>query len=211
MVKKIFEKLREFNSAFGVLEEVPHDTIQNAVLRYRLLNEEAKEYDSAVKEDNKVEILDALADMMYIVAGTILKHGSQKSTAFIEQDEEAYEGFLRMLKSLIPSNNYTEGMEVTILKQNLYGTIKPFNDSYISSFAAEDYETMNKMLTQIFSSIQYAAHAHGLYDVFMDAFEEVHASNMSKLGEDGKPIFREDGKILKGKNYFKPNLAQFIK
>ena len=46
--------------------------------------------------------------------------------------------------------------------------------------------------------------------IFCDAFEEVHRSNMSKL-ENGKAIFREDGKILKGKNYFRPNLKQFIK
>ncbi len=46
-------------------------------------------------------------------------------------------------------------------------------------------------------------------DIFVRAFEEVHRSNMSKL-ENGKAIFREDGKILKGKNYFRPNLRQFI-
>jgi predicted HAD superfamily Cof-like phosphohydrolase len=52
----------------------------------------------------------------------------------------------------------------------------------------------------------------GLQDVKMAAFEEVHRSNMSKLGEDGKPIRRpEDGKVMKGPNYFKPDLAQFIK
>lgn len=43
-----------------------------------------------------------------------------------------------------------------------------------------------------------------------NAFEEVHRSNMSKLGEDGKPIKREDGKVLKGPNYFEPNLEQFF-
>ena len=46
-------------------------------------------------------------------------------------------------------------------------------------------------------------------DIFVRAFEEVHRSNMSKL-ENGKAIFREDGKILKGKNYFPPNLKQFV-
>lgn len=52
----------------------------------------------------------------------------------------------------------------------------------------------------------------GLQDKKMPAFTEVHRSNMSKLGEDGKPIRREsDGKVLKGPNYFKPDLVQFIK
>ena len=50
----------------------------------------------------------------------------------------------------------------------------------------------------------------GLHDLKQVAFAEVHSSNMSKLGEDGKPIYRDDGKILKGPNYFKPNLQQFF-
>lgn len=52
----------------------------------------------------------------------------------------------------------------------------------------------------------------GLHDVKDAAFNEVHRSNMSKLGEDGKPIRREgDGKVLKGPNYFKPDMTQFVK
>lgn len=43
-----------------------------------------------------------------------------------------------------------------------------------------------------------------------DVFTEVHASNMSKLGEDGKPIFREDGKVMKGPNYFKPDIRAVL-
>lgn len=50
----------------------------------------------------------------------------------------------------------------------------------------------------------------GLHPVKDIAFAEVQASNMSKLGEDGLPILREDGKILKGPNFRPPNLAQFI-
>ena len=44
-----------------------------------------------------------------------------------------------------------------------------------------------------------------------DIFHEIHSSNMSKLGEDGKPIRREDGKILKGPNFFRPDIAKFLK
>lgn len=53
--------------------------------------------------------------------------------------------------------------------------------------------------------------ALGFHKVKDDAMAEVHRSNMSKLGADGKPIYREDGKILKGPNYTPPNLAQFVK
>ncbi|MGB1942033.1 MAG: hypothetical protein ACPHOD_05150, partial [Flavobacteriaceae bacterium] len=52
---------------------------------------------------------------------------------------------------------------------------------------------------------------HGMQDVIDEVFEEVQRSNMSKLGSDGKPIYREDGKVLKGPNYFKPNIAKILK
>lgn len=52
--------------------------------------------------------------------------------------------------------------------------------------------------------------AHGMQDIIEDVFDEVHRSNMSKLGEDGKPIYREDGKILKGPNFTPPNIEQFL-
>ena len=51
----------------------------------------------------------------------------------------------------------------------------------------------------------------GLHSLKQAAFSEVHASNMSKLGENGKPILRADGKVLKGPNFFRPDLAQFLK
>ena len=52
--------------------------------------------------------------------------------------------------------------------------------------------------------------AHGMQDIIEDVFDEVHRSNMSKLGEDGKPIYREDGKVLKGPNFTPPNIEQFL-
>jgi predicted HAD superfamily Cof-like phosphohydrolase len=52
---------------------------------------------------------------------------------------------------------------------------------------------------------------HGMQHIIEEVFDEIQASNMSKLGEDGKPLLREDGKILKGPGFFKPNLAKFIK
>jgi predicted HAD superfamily Cof-like phosphohydrolase len=51
---------------------------------------------------------------------------------------------------------------------------------------------------------------HGMQDVIDEVFEEIQRSNMSKLGSDGKPIYREDGKVLKGPNYFKPDIAKIL-
>ena len=70
------------------------------------------------------------------------------------------------------------------------------------------HETIDA-LTDILYVTYGAGHAFG---VNLDkCFEEVQNSNMSKLGYDGKPIFNENGKVMKGPNYFKPNLNQFLK
>ena len=52
---------------------------------------------------------------------------------------------------------------------------------------------------------------HGMQYKIEEVFNEIQRSNMSKLGEDGKPIYREDGKVLKGPNYFKPQIFDIIK
>lgn len=51
---------------------------------------------------------------------------------------------------------------------------------------------------------------HGMQDKIEAVFNEIQRSNMSKLGEDGEPIYREDGKVLKGPNYFKPNIKKIL-
>lgn len=51
---------------------------------------------------------------------------------------------------------------------------------------------------------------HGMQYKIEEVFNEIQRSNMSKLGADGKPIYREDGKVLKGPNYFKPNIKEIL-
>ena len=64
-------------------------------------------------------------------------------------------------------------------------------------------------LTDILYVTYGAGHAFGIN--LDNCFEEVQKSNMSKLGKDGKPIFNDSGKVMKGPDYFKPNLSKFIK
>ncbi len=51
---------------------------------------------------------------------------------------------------------------------------------------------------------------HGMQHKIEEVFNEIQRSNMSKLGADGKPIYREDGKVMKGPNYFKPNIESIL-
>lgn len=63
-------------------------------------------------------------------------------------------------------------------------------------------------LTDLLYVVYGAGHSFGIN--LDNCFEEVHNSNMSKLGEDGEPIYREDGKVLKGPNYWQPDLKKFL-
>ena len=127
-MKKYTDAVHEFHSAFklGIKNEPTADLgVAKNVLRFNLMKEENEEYLEAANANDLVEVADALGDMLYILAGTIIEHGMQYKIA--------------------------------------------------------------------------------------EVFDEIQRSNMSKLGEDGHPIFREDGKVLKGPNYFKPNIGSILK
>ena len=73
----------------------------------------------------------------------------------------------------------------------------------------KDIKEVADALTDILQVTYGAGHAFGIN--LDKCFDEVQNSNMSKLGEDGKPIYNENGKVMKGPNYFKPNLNKFLK
>ena len=76
------------------------------------------------------------------------------------------------------------------------------------AISKKDLKEVADALTDILYVTYGAGHAFGIN---LDAcFEEVQKSNMSKLGDDGKPIYNEHGKVMKGPNYFKPDLNKFL-
>ncbi len=126
-MKDKISAVQKFHTAFkiGYKNEPIADlgTAKNN-LRFELMKEENEEYLEAAKNNDLVEVADALGDMLYILCGTIIEHGMQ--------------------------------------------------------------------------------------DKIEEVFTEIQRSNMSKLGEDGNPIYREDGKVLKGPHYFKPNIKAIL-
>jgi len=125
--KEIIGAVAQFHDAFGIQNNyTPTSGLTSAEvqLRFDLMKEENEEYLEAALNGDLVEVADALGDQLYILCGTILKHGLQ----------------------------------------------------------------------------------HKIEEVF----EEIQRSNMSKLDENGNPIYREDGKILKSELYFKPNIKSII-
>lgn len=123
-MKDKIKAVQAFHTAFGLgYSQTPLATlgVDKNNLRFRLMDEENKEYLEAAMAGDLVEVADALGDMLYILCGTIIEHGLQ--------------------------------------------------------------------------------------DKIEEVFAEIQRSNMSKLGADGKPIYREDGKVMKGPNYSPPDLA----
>ena len=90
-----------------------------------------------------------------------------------------------------------------------YNLIKEELDEFKQALDNKDLLEVADALTDILYVTYGAGHAFGIN---LDAcFEEVQNSNMSKLGNDGKPIYNDQCKVMKGPNYFKPDLSKFIK
>ena len=88
-----------------------------------------------------------------------------------------------------------------------YDLIKEELDEFEEAIKTKNLKEVADSLTDILYVTYGAGHAFG---IDLDkCFDEVQRSNMSKLGEDGKPIYNENGKVMKGPNYFKPNLGKF--
>ena len=89
-----------------------------------------------------------------------------------------------------------------------YNLIKEELDEFKEAMENKDLLEVADALTDILYVTYGAGHAFG---IDLDkCFEEVQNSNMSKLGKNGKPIFNESGKVMKGPNYFKPDLTKFV-
>ena len=89
-----------------------------------------------------------------------------------------------------------------------YDLIKEELEELKVAMESKDLLEVADALTDILYVTYGAGHALG---IDLDkCFEEVQNSNMSKLGEDGKPIYNESGKVMKGPKYFKPNLGKFL-
>ena len=99
------------------------------------------------------------------------------------------------------STNKINELRVSLIQEEL--------DELKEAMQNKDLLEVADALTDLLYVTYGAGHAFG---IDLDkCFNEVQNSNMSKLGEDGKPIYNELGKVMKGPNYFKPNLKKFIK
>tara|TARA_B100000780_G_scaffold224201_1_gene163331 strand:+ start:213 stop:554 length:342 start_codon:yes stop_codon:yes gene_type:complete len=103
-------------------------------------------------------------------------------------------------KTQFPNDNIVD-LRYELIKEELEELNQAIKD--------KDLKEIADALTDILYVTYGAGHAFGID--LDECFEEVQKSNMSKLGIDGKPIYNESGKVMKGPSYFKPNLEKFLK
>ena len=99
------------------------------------------------------------------------------------------------------------GKDRNLLRFNL---MKEENEEYLEAVTNNDLVETADALGDMLYILCGTIIEHGMQHKIDEVFAEIQRSNMSKLGEDGKPIYREDGKVLKGPNYFKPNIKSIL-
>ncbi|HAT70297.1 MULTISPECIES: nucleoside triphosphate pyrophosphohydrolase family protein [Croceibacter] len=99
------------------------------------------------------------------------------------------------------------GLAKNTLRFNL---MKEENEEYLEAANNNDLVEVADALGDMLYILCGTIIEHGMQHKIEEVFDEIQRSNMSKLGEDGKPIYREDGKVLKGPNYFKPSIKEIL-
>ena len=98
------------------------------------------------------------------------------------------------------------------IKKNLlrYELMREENEEYLEAANSNDLVEVADALGDMLYILCGTIIEHGMQHKIEEVFNEIQRSNMSKLGNDGKPIYREDGKVLKGPNYFKPDIRAIL-
>ena len=105
----------------------------------------------------------------------------------------------------------TQTAELGIAKNMLrYKLMREENEEYLDAANNEDLVEVADALGDMLYILCGTIIEHGMQYKIEEVFNEIQKSNMSKLGADGKPIYREDGKVLKGPNYFRPDLKSIL-
>jgi predicted HAD superfamily Cof-like phosphohydrolase len=99
------------------------------------------------------------------------------------------------------------GLETILLR---YKLMREENEEYLEAASKNDLVEVADALGDMLYILCGTILEHGMQHKIEEVFEEIQRSNMSKLGPDGKPIYREDGKVLKGPDYSKPNIQAIL-
>lgn len=106
-------------------------------------------------------------------------------------------------------NKPTVNLPLHLLKLR-FNLMAEENDEYLEAAQKNDLVEVADALGDMLYILCGTILEHGLQHKIEEVFDEIQRSNMSKLDKNGKPIYREDGKVMKGPNYFKPNIEKIL-
>lgn len=151
------------------------------------------------------------------VTDNFLQHLQEElmdATLYIEKQLTVKDSKLDMVKQFNRTFGIAIGKEPCLISEDQYELkvklMKEELNEYLNACQEENSIEVCDAVVDMMYILYGIILAHGLQDVVFDMFEEVHKSNMSKL-ENGKVLRRSDGKVMKGSEYFPPNLIQFLK
>ena len=108
-------------------------------------------------------------------------------------------------------NHYELKSDLTSKEVQLrFDLMKEENEEYLEAALAGNRTEVADALGDQLYILCGTIITHGMQDLIEEVFREIHRSNLSKLGADGQPLYREDGKVMKGPNYFRPDIAAVL-
>ena len=126
----------------------------------------------------------------------------------INKPLSAVEKFHKAYRILI-NDRPTADIDKELIKLR-FNLMKEENEEYFEAAKRNDMVEVADALGDMLYILCGTILSHGMQDKIHEIFEEIQTSNMSKLGDDGKPIYRKDGKVMKGPKYFKPNIRAIL-
>jgi len=127
----------------------------------------------------------------------------------INKPINAVEKFHKAYKLLI-NNSPTIDIDRELIKLR-FNLMKEENEEYYEAASKNDIVEVADALGDMLYILCGTIITHGFQNKIEEVFDEIQRSNMSKLGTNGKPIYRNDGKVMKGPNYFKQNIEAILK
>ncbi len=197
---RTLKMVAEFHAAFEVhiATEPSIPTHAVSLIRAQLIGEESAELNHGFAAGSLLEVIDALTDIQYVVDGTYLSCG-------LGERKPAQSMISHMI---VP----TDARKLPIEPARIFwmGRLYSSLGSLCDALLEEDLEQVNDCLATLQFDTWLCTSACGLWHIKDAAFDEVHRSNMSKLGADGMPIKNAAGRVVKGPNYFRPDLQKIL-
>ena len=226
---RFLEATREFNVSMGQPDNVPIN-LELLYLRRNLIFEEWGELvaeldrvveqilrnDGIIERGTAEQLIKESCDLIYVVAGTAatfgLRYRPENVFAWYVGGGDAAFRCHKNEQDCCEARRFYDNVEMRCFELGMWIDdvikVQLTDDECNEGLSRTEYEGITRCLEDITKMVIDFADFFGF--PLLDAFNAVHTSNMSKLGDDGKPVYREDGKVMKGPNYHRPNMSVFV-